>query len=101
MKTILETKMVEFDLKIHPEQRVGYFQRELFDQFGPHLKILADARAFVAYRNGEDPGNVIRSLKVIIQDLEFRAYLQETDSKIASDGNDQDGSLTQTKKMET
>lgn len=90
--------MVEFNLKIHPEQRVGYFQREIVDQFGTNLKILANARAFVAYREGEDPNIVIRSLKIIMADLEFRADLKDMDSKAVSDSNGQDNSLKQNTK---
>lgn len=92
--------MVEFNLKIHPEQRVGYFQREIVEQFGTDLKILADARAFVAYRKGEDPKIVLRSLKIIMADLEFRADLQDMDSKAASDRNGQHNAHIQTKKVE-
>jgi hypothetical protein len=89
---------VEFNLKIHPEQRIGYFQREIVDQFGTNLKILADARAFVAYREGEDPNIIIRSLQVLIQDLKLRADLLEIARMTASDSDGQDDTLIQSQK---
>ena len=68
--------MVEFNLKIHPEQRVGYFKRELINELGTNLKILSAGRAFVAYPKDEDLGIVIRSVEIILDKLKFRVNLQ-------------------------
>ena len=69
--------MVEFDLKIHPEQRVGYFKREIVDQLGTNLKILSFGRAFVAYPEGEDPRIIIKSIETIIKELRIKIDCQE------------------------
>ncbi len=69
--------MVEFNLKIHPEQRIGYFKREIVDQLGTNLKILSAGRAFVAYPEGEDPGIVIKSIEIIIEILRMKIDFPE------------------------
>jgi len=68
--------MVEFNLKIHPEQRVGYFKRELVNELGTDLKILSVGRAFVAYPTDEDLELVIRSVEIILDKLKFRVDLR-------------------------
>lgn len=67
--------MVEFNCKINPKQRVAYIPRQIVDELGTKLKIIANARAFVAYPAGEDPHVILRSLEVITKDLELRADL--------------------------
>ncbi|MBA7708041.1 hypothetical protein ES703_116928 [subsurface metagenome] len=64
--------MVEFNLKIHPEQRVGYFKKELVNELGTDLKILSAGRAFVAYPKDEDLRIVIRSVEIILDKLKGR-----------------------------
>lgn len=64
--------MVEFDLKINPEQRTSYWRRQLVDAFGTELKLLPNQEAGVIYRKGTDPRRVLASLDVIRQDLQLR-----------------------------
>ena len=73
--------MVEFNLKVHPEQRLAYIPRQIVKELGTNLKILCGARAFVAHPQGEDPEIILRSLAVIIEDLKLRASLKDSSTR--------------------
>jgi hypothetical protein len=72
--------MLEWNLTINAKQRTGYFNKRVVDALGTRLKMLVSGRALVAYPEGEDPEIILRSLEVIIKDLEIRRDLEKTAS---------------------
>jgi len=65
--------MVEFQIKVHPEQRVAYIPKEIYQTFGSNLKIVANHYAAIIFRDDATLGDVIRSLELILADLKHRS----------------------------
>jgi hypothetical protein len=64
--------MVEFKVKVHPEQRLMYVPKEIYQTFGTNLKVVADFFAAVIFREDAALPDVIRSLEIILEDLRHR-----------------------------
>jgi len=65
--------MVEFNVKVHPEQRLMYVPKEIYEIFGPNLKMVADYYAAVIFRADATLGDVIQSLELILLQLKHRS----------------------------
>jgi hypothetical protein len=64
--------MVEFKVKVHPEQRLMYVPKEIYQTFGTNLRMVANYFAAVIFREDVELQDVIRSLEIILQDLRHR-----------------------------
>ena len=64
--------MVEFDIKIHPKQRLAYIPKEIIQTLGFQLKIIPNLKAAVVYPANENPERILKSLEVILADLKLR-----------------------------
>ena len=68
--------MVKFKVSINPHGQV-YLPSEVRAELASnHLEMLGDARAVVLYPLGTSPADVLRSLKVVIVDLQHRRDLE-------------------------
>ena len=61
--------MVEFKIKIHPEQRLAYIPRQLVETLGFRLKAVPDSIAVLLFPENADPQDVIKSLQIIKTEL--------------------------------
>jgi len=61
---------MEFDLKIGPQGHI-YLPKLIRKTFGNKLKLLPNMTSAVIYPENADPSDVIKSLRVIISDLEL------------------------------
>jgi hypothetical protein len=62
---------MEFDLKIGPQGHI-YLPKLIRKTLGKNLKLLPNTTSVVIYPENADPTDVIRSLQVIISNLELR-----------------------------
>lgn len=65
--------MVEFSLTVNRKQKTAYFNKKIVETLGYDLVILPNAHSGVIYPKDADKQDVIRSLKIILQDLEHQA----------------------------
>jgi uncharacterized membrane protein len=61
--------MVEFKIKIHPEQRLAYIPRQLVETLGFRLKAVPNSVAVLFFPENADPHDVIESLQIIKAEL--------------------------------
>jgi hypothetical protein len=61
--------MVEFKIKIHPEQRLAYIPRQLVETLGFRLKAVPNSVAVLLFSENADPEDVIKSLQIIKAEL--------------------------------
>jgi len=61
--------MVEFKIKIHPEQRLAYIPRQLVETLGFRLKAVPNSVAVLLFPENADPQDVIKSLQIIKTEL--------------------------------
>ena len=71
--------MVEFEIKVHPEQRLAYFPRIIVKEFGTKLKLLPNKNAAVLYNENASPDEVLASLRIIMEDIKLRARKKEAE----------------------
>ena len=64
--------LVSFDLRVHPKKQLAYFPKAIVKTLGFELKAIPNAKAMVVYPKNADLKTVIKSLKIILQDLELR-----------------------------
>jgi bifunctional DNA-binding transcriptional regulator/antitoxin component of YhaV-PrlF toxin-antitoxin module len=68
---------VKFKASINPHGQI-YLPSEIRTELNSNeLEILGNARAIVLYPRGTQPSEVLRSLKVVIEDLKHRRELAE------------------------
>jgi hypothetical protein len=67
---------MEFELKTTSQGHI-YLSKRLRETLGTHLKLLPNTRAAVIYPFDAEPEDVIKSLRVIISDLELRVERKE------------------------
>jgi len=73
-------ELVKFKASINPHGQV-YLPSEIRAELdSKELDILSNTRAIVLYPRGTDPSEVLRSLKVVIEDLKHRRDLASRDS---------------------
>jgi hypothetical protein len=63
--------MLEFKLKTGPQGHI-YVPKKIREAFGQNLTLLPNSNAAVLFRENASPETVIRSLRVIISDLQLR-----------------------------
>lgn len=64
--------MVEFKIKVNPEQRSAYIPKELYEAFGKDLKILPNANAAILFSSNKSLDSVIKSVELLLEDLRLR-----------------------------
>jgi len=73
--------MVKFKASINPCGQI-YLASEIRAELGTReLEVIGNCRAIVLYPRGTKPSEVLRSLKVVIEDLKHRKQLQEEREK--------------------
>jgi bifunctional DNA-binding transcriptional regulator/antitoxin component of YhaV-PrlF toxin-antitoxin module len=69
--------MVRFHAKINSQGQV-YFPEEIRAELNTkELELLGNARSIVIYPKGTHPSEVLRSLKVVIEELKHRCDLEQ------------------------
>lgn len=63
--------MVEFNISVHPKQRLAYIPKAIVETLGLQLKARPDNYAVVVYPKGADPALVIRSVEILLADLKL------------------------------
>jgi len=63
--------MVEFKIRIHPEQRLAYIPRQLVETLGFRLKAMPNSVAVLLFPENADPQDVIKSLQIIKAELQY------------------------------
>ncbi len=63
--------MVEFKIKIHPEQRLAYIPRQLVETLGFRLKAVPNSVAVLLFPENANPQDVIKSLQIIKAELQY------------------------------
>lgn len=69
--------MVEFEIKIHPKQRLAYIPKELYAILSSHSKAVANRTAVLLFPEGISKENVLKSLLIIKDDLEHGIELEK------------------------
>jgi hypothetical protein len=72
--------MVEFKIKIHPEQRLAYIPRQLVETLGFRLKAVPDTTAVLLFPENADPQDVIESLQIIKAELLHTLAIKQKDA---------------------
>lgn len=72
--------MVEFKIKIHPEQRLTRIPKILAQNFGFVWSLRPDTKAAIIYPEGSDLEEVIASVEIIMQDLRLQSSGREKKS---------------------
>lgn len=75
--------MVEFELKVHPEQHSTYLPRQVIKTFGNKLKMVPNSKAAIIYRDGTTLRDVLRSIEIITEDLRHRIEMEKQDAEKA------------------
>ena len=73
----VKPKMVEFRIRVHPEQRVAYIPKEIVEAIGHDLKATPNRAAVLLYPENALIRDVLKSLNIIKQDLQHAAALSE------------------------
>jgi len=68
--------MVEFKIKIHPQQRLTRIPKILAENFGTVWTLVPNRDAAVIFAENADPRAVLRSLAIIQQELQLRAEFE-------------------------
>ena len=69
--------MVEFRIKINPEQRLAYIPKEIYEVLGSDLKAVGNRTAVIFYPENATIKNVLKSLRIIQADLEHAYQLEK------------------------
>lgn len=67
---------MEFQLRTGKQGHI-YLPKRLREALGDHLKMLPNMKAAVIYPASADPADVVKSLRVIIADLQLRVKVKE------------------------
>lgn len=73
--------MVEFDVKIHPQQGTAYIPKEIREALGTKLTAIPNRTAVLLYPKNTPIKDVVKSLTIIKQDLEHAAELEKETQK--------------------
>ena len=69
--------MVEFTIKIHPEQRLAYIPKEIYAVLSPRVKAIPNRVAVLVYSEKVSMEDVLKSLDIIKADLLHAQQLQK------------------------
>lgn len=72
--------MVEFKIKIHPEQRVAYIPKEIYQVLGTDPKAIANRTAVVFFPENTAIEDVAKSLEIIQADLKHALHLKQKET---------------------
>jgi hypothetical protein len=73
--------MVEFDVKVNPEQHSAYIPKEVIKALGTKLKILPNSRAAIIYPAGTKLKDVLASVEILSADLKHRIEMDNQHEK--------------------
>jgi len=69
--------MVEFEVKINPQQGTAYIPKEIREALGTELTAIPNRAAVLLYPKNMPIKDVVKSLTIIKQDLEHAVELQK------------------------
>jgi hypothetical protein len=69
--------MVEFDIKINPQQRIAYIPKELYEVLTAHSKAIANRTAVLFFPVGTSTEDIITSIDIIRADLMHAKEMQK------------------------
>jgi hypothetical protein len=69
--------MVEFRIRINPEQRLAYIPKEIVEAIGCELKATPNKAAVLLYSQNISVKDILKSLDIIRQDLEHGLELSK------------------------
>jgi len=72
--------MVEFKIKINPEQRLAYIPKEIYEALGSDLKAVCNRTAVVFYPENTAIEDVVKSLEIIESDLRHAIKLKQKET---------------------
>ena len=73
--------MVEFKIKVNKQQRLTYIPKAIIDAMGLEFKLVGNRAAIVMYPENTDLKDVIKSLKILIQDFEHAVEMEATQNE--------------------
>lgn len=72
--------MVEFTIKINPEQGTAYIPKEIREALGHFLKARANLKAVIIYPVETDPKGLKRSLETLLSDIEHQIDIENKEA---------------------
>ena len=69
--------MVEFNITVNRKQHTAYFNRKLIEALGYELGVNLDVTGGAIYPKDADKREVIRSLKIVLDNLQHQADVEE------------------------
>lgn len=69
--------MVEFNIKVHEKQGIAYIPKEIRECMGLEFKLTANRTACVLYPKNARLEDVVKSLRIILQDLEHALEMKD------------------------
>jgi hypothetical protein len=85
--------MVEFKIKVHPQQRLAYIPKEIVDALGIRLRAVPNLSGIFVYPENLPPEQALNSMKAI-----YRHFKQETEIKRKTALRDQHKNETESSK---
>ena len=76
--------MVEFNITVNRKQRTAYINRKLIEALGYELGVNLNVTGGAICPKDTDKREVIRSLKIVLEDLEHQADVEEKKKKAES-----------------
>jgi hypothetical protein len=73
--------LVEFDIKIHPNQRTAYIPKEIVEALGLQLKAKANLKSVFLYPAGMAPKDKLQSLDTIRSDIVHEIEIEKRRKK--------------------
>jgi hypothetical protein len=69
--------VVEFRIKVHPEQRLAYIPKEIYEVLGSDLKAVGNRTAVIFFPENATIQDVLKSLAIIRADFKHALQLQK------------------------
>jgi len=69
--------MVEFKIRVNPEQRLAYIPKEIYEAIGSNLKAIPNRAAVLLFPEDMPLKDVRRSLEIIMLDLAHGEALEK------------------------
>lgn len=76
--------MVEFNITVNRKQHTAYFNRKLIKTLGYELSVNLGVTGGAIYPKDADKREVIRSLKIVLENLEYQADVEEKKKNVES-----------------
>jgi len=68
--------LVEFELKLHPKQRLVYLPKELANLLGRNIRASANCVAVLMYPENIELKDILKSIEIIQLDLKHKISLE-------------------------